>query len=238
MKNTERRPKGAGTPPPKAREMAYERIKSLILTMECRPGDIIAENSISKKLGISRTPAREALKKLEQEGLVVSSNRRKRVYILTLTEISQIFDLKKVIEGAIARWAAERGSEKDLAKLKSIVTEMNRIVRRKPSGDDQVKAWKAEWLQWDVCFHDQLFKMAGNARAEQYIGSLNAFWHRLRLGILAIEGRIETSWSEHSRVAEAILRRDPSGAGEAMESHLENLKKMLIGLMDAFHYPA
>jgi DNA-binding GntR family transcriptional regulator len=222
---------------PRVWEQAYEKIKNLILTMEYRPGDIVAENSISKKLGVSRTPAREALKRLEQEGLVVVSNRRRRVYVLTLTDIRQIFDLKRVIEGGIARWAAERGSKEDLARLRAIVAEMGSIVTRKPSTADELASWKGEWQEADVRFHRQLSQMAGNVRAEQYINSLNAYWHRLRLGILAMEGRIETSWAEHSRIAEAILDRNPAAAQEAMESHLENLKTMIINLMEVFHYP-
>ena len=84
----------------KAWEKAYDRIKDMILTMKIKPGEIVSENNLSKQLGISRTPVREAIKALEQEGLIIASNRRKRVYVLTVKEIEEIFELKKAIESA------------------------------------------------------------------------------------------------------------------------------------------
>jgi DNA-binding GntR family transcriptional regulator len=216
---------------------AYTLIKDLIFSMEFRPGDIVSENRMAQRLGISRTPVREALKKLEQEGLIIASNRRKRVYVLTVKEIQEIFDLKKVVEGSIARWAAERGSEEDVGKLQAIIEEMGEIAAGKPEGTMEQEEWKHAWLEADKRYHEQLFAMAGNQRAAQLIRSLNTYWHRLRLGIVAIEGRIEISQAEHRKITEAITGRDPEGAQKAAVSHLENLKNMLVNIMKVFHYP-
>ena len=222
----------------KAWELAYERIKDLILTMEFKPGEIVSENKMAQRLGISRTPVREALKQLEQEGLIITSNRRKRVYVQTVQEIEEIFDLKKIIEGSIARWAAERGSKEDRQKLEGIFTEMRRIVEGKPKEALKAEKRKQAWLEEDRRYHEQLFQMAGNRRAAQIVQSLNTYWHRLRLGIMAIEGRIEVSQGEHRKITEAILRGDGAAAEIAAASHLENLKNMLVNIMKVFHYPA
>jgi len=221
----------------KAWEVAYERIKELILGMEYKPGDIVSENRTAQRLGISRTPVREALKRLEQEGLIISSNRRKRVYVLTVQEIEEIFDLKKVLEASIARWAAERASEEDLRQLEGIFESMERVVEDKPEEASQLEEWKHAWLEQDRKYHEQLFAMAGNRRAAQIVRSLNTYWHRLRLGIVAIEGRIEVSEGEHRKITEAVCRRDPEAAEKAAATHLENLKAMLVGIMKVFHYP-
>ena len=221
----------------KAWEVAYERIKDLILGMEFKPGDIVSENRMAQRLGISRTPVREALKRLEQEGLIISSNRRKRVYVLTVQEIEEIFDLKKVLEASIARWAAERGSEEDLRELAGIFEAMERIVEGKPEEASELEEWKHAWLEEDRKYHEQLFAMAGNRRAAQIVRSLNTYWHRLRLGIVAIEGRIEVSEGEHRKITEAVCGRDPEAAERAASAHLDNLKNMLVGIMKVFHYP-
>lgn len=222
----------------RAWESAYEQIKELILSMEFKPGDIVSENRMAQRLGISRTPVREALKKLEQEGLVIASNRRKRVYVLTVKEVREIFDLKKVVEGSIARWAAERGSEEEVGKLQAIIEEMGKIAEGKPEDPSEQEEWKHAWLEADKGYHEQLFAMAENQRAAQLIRSLNTYWHRLRLGIVAIEGRIEISQAEHRKITEAIVRRDPDAAEKAAVSHLENLKNMLVNIMKVFHYPS
>ena len=215
----------------------YEAIKHRILAMEIKPGEIVSENKLSKELKISRTPIREALKKLEQDGLIVSANRRKRVSVLTIHEVEEIFDLKIAIEGSIARLAAEKGEKDDLDELREIVQNMSRFADIVPENTFEVHEWIDEWLALDRRFHNLLFKMANNRRAEQIIKNLNYQWHRLRVGILAMEGRIQKSVKEHTDIAQAILNGDASEAETLMKDHLTNLKKMIITLMSAFHFP-
>jgi DNA-binding GntR family transcriptional regulator len=89
----------------------------------------------------------------------------------------------------------------------------------------------------DNRYHDLLFRMARNKRAEQIIKNLNDQWHRLRIGILAMEGRIQKSVTEHHAIARAILDGNASEAEQAMQEHLRNLKKMITTIMSAFHFP-
>lgn len=216
---------------------AYEAIRQQILSMEMKPGEIVSENNLSKQLGISRTPIREALKKLELDGLIISANRRKRVFILTIHEIEEIFDLKIAIEGSIAGWAAERAEKKERDELRQIVQKMEHFADIVPDQNYEVEAWVDDWLKVDNRYHDLLFLMARNKRAEQIIKNLNDQWHRLRIGILAMEGRIQKSVKEHHAIARAILDGNASEAEQAMQEHLRNLKKMITTIMSAFHFP-
>lgn len=218
-------------------EQAYEKIQDLILKMKIKPGQAVTETTLSDQLGISRTPVREALKKLEQEGLIITSKRRKRVYILTIKEIEEIFDLKICIEGAVARWAAERADARDLGKLERIVEAMKSIASRRPSDESKEDKWLNRWIEKDKQFHDLLFGMASNNRAQQIIRNYNKQWHRLKLGMLTMEGRVERSAIEHEKVGKAILNRRPHLAEKAMEQHLRNLKRELIKIMKLLHYP-
>jgi DNA-binding GntR family transcriptional regulator len=218
-------------------ERAYDEIKDLILIMGIRPGQILSENSLARQLGISRTPVREALKALEREGLVVADGRRKRAYVLTIEDVAEIFDLKTALEGKIARWAAERASAAQRDALGRIARRMESLAAHAPPESKGRDAWHEKWLKLDEEFHDQLFLMAGNRRAEQVIRTQNSLWHRLHLGMIAIEGRIGRSTGEHERIAAAIVAGRGAIAERLMEEHLGRLRDILTSIMAAFHYP-
>lgn len=217
---------------------AYEAIKAKILAMDIKPGQIVSENSLSRELGISRTPVREALKRLEQDGLVISHNQRKRVFILTIHEVEEIFDLKVAIESTVARRAAERGDDASRERLRAVVQRMRKFEKAVPSSDVDSCPWIKEWLETDRDFHEILYRMADNKRAEALVENLNYQWHRLRLGILAMEGRIQKAVTEHAALAQAVLDGEPRKAEAAMRDHLENLRKMIVAIMSAFRFPS
>ncbi|MBC7319594.1 GntR family transcriptional regulator [bacterium] len=215
----------------------YEKIKELILNMDLKPGEFISEAILAKKLNVSRTPVREALKKLEQEGLIVTEGKRKRVFILTLKDLKGIFDLKRIIETEVVRWAIERGKEEDFKKLKEAIEGLERLAKSRPKNSTEIREWFILWLKQDREFHNIIFDMADNKRAEQIVENLNSQWHRLRIGIDAIEGRIEKALEEHKKIAQAILGKDITKAKEAMLEHLDNLYNSVSSLMEIFHFP-
>lgn len=213
---------------------AYDKVKERILSMEIKPGELLSENTISKELGISRTPVREAFKELEKEGLIYTSNKRRRVYTLTSDEIRDVFDLKISIEGCVAKWAAERRTDASADELESVVQSMRSFTGNEMKEEDFHENLDA-WLTLDNRFHSILFEMAGNSRAEEIIKNLNNQWHRFRIGILGIEWRIRVSVEEHAKIAEAVVKRDGDKAQQVMQEHLLKLKGMIIHLMETFH---
>lgn len=222
----------------RAWERAYDQIKAKILGMEIGPGEVISELRLADELGISRTPIREAIKQLEQEGLIETRNRRKRVYVLRIHEIKEIFDIKKGVEGQIAKAAVERKEPEQEQELRSLVEDMQRFSRSHSFEDlTQDHVAIKEWLELDHQFHTLLYRMARNRRAEQLIESLNHQWHRLRLGLLAMEGRLERSVAEHQAMARAILDSDATQAHELMVNHLERLRTSITNIMQIFHFP-
>ena len=88
-------------------ETAYINILDNIIHRNLKPGEVVTENSLAEKYGLGRTPIREALKKLELEGLIVTENRTKKIYYLSPEDLEDIFNIKIVLESAIARWAAK-----------------------------------------------------------------------------------------------------------------------------------
>jgi GntR family transcriptional regulator, rspAB operon transcriptional repressor len=216
-------------------EAAYSTILNKILELELKPGEIITESLLSENLGISRTPIRDALQRLEMEGLITTENRTKKIYFLTPSDIENIFDLKIAIESSLASLAAKKGQDYQLDELSNIMLKIHQLVKEFKNGPDHDQFFE-KWLETDQEFHSKIAEMADNKRAEQIINTLNTQWHRIKTGLSAIEGRIEKSAYEHEMIGKAIISRDADAAELAVKSHLSNLKSMLLKLMKAFNY--
>lgn len=216
---------------------AYTIILKKIISMELKPGETITEISLSEKLGISRTPVRDAVQRLEMEGLVVTENRTKKIYYLTPHDIENIFDLKIAIESTIARLASEKGTEQQMNELSDIVLDIRELIKSLKLGkEEDEESFFEKWIETDQKFHAKIAEMADNSRAEQIINTLNTQWHRIKMGLSAIEGRMEKSAYEHELIGNAIISRKPDDAEQSVKNHLSNLKNVLLKIMQAFNF--
>ncbi len=211
--------------------VAYDLILQGILNKDLKPGEVVTEVSLAERFNLGRTPVREALGRLEMEGLIQTENRTKRVCFLTTNDIEEIFELKIAIEGHLAARAAELINDTEIDTLSNIVLNMKALLAAQ---DLSRQEFLNNWLKYDNEFHDLIFKITGNKRAEGIRKRLNLQWHRLKVGLSVIEGRIETAVEEHTKIAEAIIHRDRSTAMKKMQDHLDNLKQVLISLMKTF----
>lgn len=216
---------------------AYESILDQILRMEIKPGEAITEISLSKELKIGRTPVREALKKIEHDGLIVTKNQRKYVYVLTLKELEEIFDIKICLESFVAECATLNQDQKSSAELKKILASMEAAANYPVSNEDDEKKRLEEWLAADRNLHHQIFRMADKPKIEPIILNLDLQWQRLRLGIYTLEGRISRSYLEHEKFVQAIIEKKPEEAGVYMREHLKTVSRELIKLFKMFNYP-
>lgn len=213
---------------------AYSLILEDIMNGSLKPGSVVTETYLAEKYKTSRTPVREAINILECEGLVVTSNRTKKIYSLTAEDIREIFELKEIVEGNVAWNAALNITDIQSEELKKIMAEMSKLRELAPKDEAEAKAYLEKWLTTDSDFHGLLFRAAGNKRARQIIARLNIQWHRLKVGLAAMEGRIGYAIPEHEAVGRYILEKNPEKAREEMVDHMENLKKYIIKLMGIF----
>jgi DNA-binding GntR family transcriptional regulator len=210
---------------PSAEQQAYDLVKERILSLTLKPGQYITDNEIASELNISRTPIREALRRLEHEGLLTNQPRRGwQVCILSLADIHEIFDIKEALEVMLARHAATCQDEtlrNDLRKA------MAGLQQASETGDQQ--AWMEAHTQW----HQTVFAMIASPRnrAAQIIQMLNDQWWRLYFLTIAVEGRLERKTREHAFVAEAILAGDSERAEQLMRHHLKNTRQDLVHLL-------
>jgi DNA-binding GntR family transcriptional regulator len=210
-------------------EEAYARLKEAILSLQLLPGEPVPETEWAERLGMSRTPIREALRRLEYEGLVTSERRRGWfVYSLSLDEIRHIFDVKVALEGFAARLAAERITGEQAARLNRALEEIALATE-----EQDLDAWH----EADQHFHGVLFDAAGNPRLQQIVSGLNDQLHRIRAGHLALKGRMDRSLEEHRAIAEAVLSGDGQAAEEVMRAHLRDLRESVIGVLEDLIVP-
>lgn len=212
---------------------AYGRILKAIVTSELRPGDAVAEIQLAQKFGFGRTPVREAIMRLENEGFIVSSERKKRVYILFPKDIEEIFLIKQAIESMIAFQASEKATAQNKKELADMLAEMRLL---KNGENSQHNDYVQRWLELDTDFHDLLFRIANNSRAGVIVDNLNLQFRRIKLGMLVLEERVEKSVREHLEIGEAILEGRKEDASRLMHSHLETVKQTIIALMKTFYH--
>lgn len=193
----------------------YETVKALVMEHTLAPGDRVNIEALARDLDVSPTPVREALARLESDGLV-----RKRPLagytvspLLSRDEFTDMFDMRMVLEGAAARWAAERADPHTLA---AIVGEAD--VRAPVDPDPDGRRSHATFTALDARFHDLIAVASGNPLLRDGIARLHAHLHIHRLYFpYAHTG---TTGDEHRRIAAAIRDADADGAEAAMRTHL------------------
>ena len=194
----------------------YETVTALIMGHTLAPGDRINIDALARQLEVSATPLREALARLESDGLV-----RKRALagytvspLLTRGQFMDMFDMRFVLEGAAARWAAARAS----TEVKAQIVRESASVVPPPDGDTDGWHAHAEFTKLDAQFHDLIATAADNPLLRDGIARLHAHLHIHRLYFpFAQTG---TTGEEHRRIAVAIQAGDHDGAEAAMREHL------------------
>jgi DNA-binding GntR family transcriptional regulator len=199
-------------------EDVYETLKASVLEHTLAPGARLNIDALARDLEVSPTPIREALARLESDGLV-----RKRALVgytvsplLTRAEFTDMFDMRLLLECAAARWAAERATDEQRAE---ICAEAGRTVP--PSDDD--RRWHAAFTALDAHVHDLVAQASGNPLLRDGIARLHAHLH-LHRRYFPYEHTGPTN-SEHRRIAAAIRDGLPEEAEEAMREHLTRARQ-------------
>lgn len=210
-------------------ELAYQYIKSRILNLQLKPGEVLADTKIAGELSISRTPVREAFLRLKSEGLLeYEAHKGWRVYLLTLEDLREIFDLKEAVEGLVSCKAAGCQS----AELRQdLAGAFARLVQAASTDSPE------EWFEADNQLHQVICQMAENQRAFKIIQGLNEQWHRLRVGFMFIQGRKAHSIGEYRSIIDCILNGNGNEAERLTRVHVENVRDELVELLVKFVLP-
>ena len=195
---------------------AYKELKRIILDHEIPQGGKLKEAELAAALGISRTPVREAINRLEREGLVeIFPQRGAFVVRFTEKDIYELFLIRENLEGLAAYLAAENMTEKDLAILKSCVDGFEEPYSKK---DIQ------RYARDDFRFHETIVMLSGSRRLTKLIATLHDHIHLFRLTTKGLSSRMKTSLAEHQQLIEAFRRRDAEEAERRMRQHIRHVR--------------
>ena len=199
----------------KMTDWVCDELREAIVNLRLRPGEPLREAALAEKLGVSKTPLREAFARLEQEGLVETTSFKGAVVTgYSERDLKEIYELRALLEGAAARSAAEHADDATLRALRDVL-DRSRVLR--DAGD---LVGLAELLgRFDVIVYSQVT----NDRIGALIDNLRA--HLTRIGRLTedIPGRVEASVEEHAAIVDAILARNPDEAERLMRVHIASV---------------
>jgi DNA-binding GntR family transcriptional regulator len=201
-----------------AREKTYDYLKANILSVHFIPGERLAEEHLAEELGVSRTPVREALHKLEQEGLIEPlESRGFCVPRDSLDEIEDLFDIRTVLEGYTLKIICERITDEQMAMLEEIIEKADDALRRKRI--DEV-------FQWNTQFHDTLHSLvADKRRFHSLIVNMRKYVLRYRKDTLQHLGAGKRAIDGHRQILLALKLKEPELCERVMRIHIRQSKE-------------
>ncbi|MGE5576049.1 MAG: GntR family transcriptional regulator [Syntrophothermus sp.] len=201
-------------------EQVFRQLREAILSGEFKEGERIIETEIAGKMGISRSPLREALRKLELEGLVTVTPRKGAIVnAFSKEDIEEIYLLRSVLEGLAARLAAERITDRDLQALMESVERTDLLIRR-----DNI----AGLVEENTNFHNIILRASGKKRLVQLIGNLQEYVHKFRTASLSKPGRAFKALEEHREILAALRQRDGERAERLAHSHIAASREVVL----------
>lgn len=207
------------------REVVCESLREAIRSGVLKPGERIMEIQLAEELGVSRTPVREAIRKLELEGYVVMMPRRGTyVASMSIRDINEIFEIRTALESLSNGLAADHITDDELEHLQRLLVIIGGYI--KEGNIEKI-------VETDIEFHDLMYHAARNERLVGIISNLRDQLTRFRTLSMSYPGRLEETLEEHRLIVEAIASGDRKAASKAAERHMENSEKTLLKAMDA-----
>lgn len=202
------------------RDVVFNTLRKAILTGELKPGERLMEIHLANRLGVSRTPIREAIRKLELEGLVIMIPRRgAEVAQITEKSLKDVLEVRRALDALCVELACDRITEEEEEQLKKACDEFERATETK----DATIIAKA-----DVELHDIIVQATGNQRLIQLINNLSEQMYRYRFEYIKDENRHDNLIHEHRMIYDSIVRRDKEKAAKAARLHIDNQERSII----------
>lgn len=209
------------------REVVCESLREAIRNGALKPGERIMEIQLAEELGVSRTPVREAIRKLELEGYVVMMPRRGTyVASMSIRDINEIFEIRTALESLSNGLAADHITDEELEHLQRLLVIIGGYIK-----EENIE----KIVETDIEFHDTIYHAARNTRLVGIISNLRDQLTRFRTLSMSYPGRLEATLEEHRLIIDAIARGDRKSASKAAERHMENSEKTLLKAMEAMN---
>ncbi|MDO4473281.1 MAG: GntR family transcriptional regulator [Eubacteriales bacterium] len=205
------------------RDVVFNTLRQAILRGELKPGERLMEIQLANKLGVSRTPIREAIRKLELEGLVLMIPRRgAEVAEIKEKSLKDVLEVREALEELSVQLACEHITEEQIVEMKAAAEEFRRSLRSK----DITKIAQA-----DVHFHDVINAATDNQKLVQLLNNLREQMYRFRVEYLKNVSVYTNVLDEHEALMEAIINKDKAKATEIISIHIANQSREVTGVI-------
>mgnify|MGYP000733520733 CR=1 FL=1 len=202
------------------RDVVFNTLREAILKGELKPGERLMELQLAAKLGVSRTPIREAIRMLEQEGLAVTIPRKgAEVAKMTEKDMEDVLQIREALDELAAKIACEQISEEQLEELVATMHEFEESTKT-----DNVK----KIAEADVKFHDIIYQSTGNPKLVNMLNNLREQMYRYRFEYIKDFSQHERLVEEHKVIYESIVKKDKETASNMAKVHIDNQKKAII----------
>jgi len=210
--------------PSDLKNWAYETIKDAILNLRFQPGEQLRVEELSEHLGTSRTPIREALQRLENEGLTRAEPRVGYfVSEISKQDLIELFELREITESYAAEKAALLMPDSEVAEIASLVKESESAV---------AQGNMDKYNDVEIAFHAAIMKHSGNKRLLKTIENLKDLTYReRRLALKSLEN-VKESIREHAAIVSALLQKDATLSGRRMKEHIHNVRERVLAFLD------
>jgi DNA-binding GntR family transcriptional regulator len=205
-------------------EYVYRALRDAIGRGQYRQGERIREEDIAKSMGVSRTPVREALRRLQTRGLLeLAAGRGLVVAELSRQQVLELYAMRELLEGAAARLAAQHATETEVAYLRHLLKELRTETSPKRLAD------------LNRVFHHAICDAAHNRYMQQSLNDLGDALALLRDTTFAVVGRPKTADIEHVAIVDAIEKHDPDVAERAARDHIRQAQQLRMQLLASRH---
>lgn len=196
------------------RDVVFNTLREAILKGDLKPGERLMELQLASKLGVSRTPIREAIRMLEQEGLAVTTPRKgAEVAKMTLKDMEDVLEIRDALDELAVRIACQKISDEQLKQLE----DMKELFEKNTQTGNVKKIAEA-----DVTFHDVIYEATGNPKLVTLLNNLREQVYRYRVEYIKDPKNYPTLIAEHEAILESLKNRDVKNAVEAMHVHVAN----------------
>ena len=209
------------------RDVVFNTLRQAILRGELKPGERLMEIQLANKLGVSRTPIREAIRKLELEGLVLMIPRKgAEVAEITEKSLRDVLEVRRALEELSVQLACEKITKEEIRELERVAKEFQQVVK---SSDI------TEIAEVDVRFHDIIYTATDNQKLIQLLNNLREQMYRYRVEYLKRDGVFPQLIAEHEAIIRHIEKNEIEKATEVMCRHIDNQVEAVIDVIRAKH---
>ncbi|MDO8686194.1 MAG: GntR family transcriptional regulator [Clostridiales bacterium] len=205
------------------REVIFNTLREAIILGELKPGERLMEVGLAEKMGVSRTPVREAIRKLELEGLVNMLPRRgAHVADLSVKDIMDVLEVRASLDGLATSLSASRITDDEIKELKNVMNQLISYIEK-----DNLQGM----IKKDVEFHDIIYRSSRNDKLLQISSNLREQIHRFRVIYLKEYKSGKELIKEHLDIFEAIKGKNVAAAHETAEKHIFNQEAAILSAL-------